>query len=187
VEDRLERVLNRVVDWLKYEEAKNGALIALNGVVAGAILTGSTPSSKLVSFCQACSLTLLLISLLFALCSFYPLEKSDQPRKLAPVLRDLWWNWLKQRLGYSGRETKKPSLLFFEDIAGRNADVYLEELRASVQAKPGTPLESDYAREVVAVSNIALLKLKLFEAAFCFGFLAFIFVLVAAFARVVGR
>lgn len=135
MEDRLERVLNRVIDWLKYEEAKNGALIAVNGVVVGALLTWTTPFSKPVSFCLECSLALLLLSLLIALCSFYPLVKSDQLNKLAPRLRRLWWMWLKERLGRSEPETKKRSLLFFGDIAGLHPEVYLEQLRASVTRK----------------------------------------------------
>jgi len=183
VEERLEGILNRVIDWLKYEEAKNGALIALNGgVVAGAILTGSTPSS----FCLKCSWALLLSSLLIALFSFYPMVKSDQPYWLAPVLRGLWWNWLKERLGRSQREPKKRNLLYFADIADLNAGVYLAELRASTHEQAKTLLESDYAREIVACSNIALLKLRLFEAAFFFGFLAFVLALVVAVARWLG-
>ena len=184
MEDRLERVLNRVIDWLKYEEAKNGALVALNGVVAGAILTWSIPSSKLVSFCLQGSLALLLLSLIIALSSFYPLVKSDELTELAPVLKELWWGWLKARLGRSQRETKRRSNLFFVDIAGREPDVYLEELRTAVHGPAGTPIESDYAHEIVACSNIALLKLRLFEAALFFGFLAFGLVLIAALARV---
>jgi hypothetical protein len=186
VEDRLERILNRVIDWLKYEEAKNGALVALNGLVAGAILTWSTGSSKIVSVSLGCSLALLLLSLLIALVSFYPVVKSDQLDRIAPVLRTLWRNWLKEKLGRSQRETKGRSLLFFVDIAGRKADDYLNALRTAVDAKPGMPLESDYAHQIVECSNIALLKLRLFEVAFLFAFLAFICAAVAAIARVAG-
>lgn len=43
--DGLEQVLNRVIDWVKYEEAKNAALITMNGVGAGVILQWLSSSS----------------------------------------------------------------------------------------------------------------------------------------------
>jgi len=43
LEARLQTVHERVIDWLKYEEAKNGVLIILNGVAAG--LLTQWPSS----------------------------------------------------------------------------------------------------------------------------------------------
>ena len=66
-------------------------------------------------------------------------------------------------------------LVFFADIAGSDPEAYLKEFRIAVgEPGNGTPLESDYAREIVANAEIAVLKLRLFEAAFLFSFLAFI-------------
>lgn len=65
--DSLDGVLNRVIDWLKYEEAKNAALVALNGAGAGVILqwlsqTGN--SASLLSPWLKGSLAALLLSLI---------------------------------------------------------------------------------------------------------------------------
>jgi hypothetical protein len=68
MEDRLERVLNRVIDWIKYEEAKNAALITLDGVGGGVILQWLNVSQgKMVMVLSPWlkgSLAALLISLL---------------------------------------------------------------------------------------------------------------------------
>ncbi len=82
MEDRLERVLNRIIDWVKYEEAKNAALITLDGVGAGVILqwlnVSQGPVSMALSICLKGSLAAYLISMLVSLFSFYPVIKGEQ-------------------------------------------------------------------------------------------------------------
>ena len=55
MEERLEQVLDRVIDWLKYEEVKNAALLTLDGVGLGVILQWlSAPSgAKLLRFSKS--------------------------------------------------------------------------------------------------------------------------------------
>ena len=72
------RVLNRVTDWLKYEEAKNGALVALDGVGVGVIAQWLNNASQGLSPWLKALLGLLLISIIIALFSFYPLLKGEK-------------------------------------------------------------------------------------------------------------
>jgi hypothetical protein len=145
MEDRLERSLNRITDWLKYEEAKNAALITLDGVGAGLILQwlsgGSAQTAGVTPWLKG-SLVALLISLLISLSSFYPVTKG------------------------------KNNILFFYDIARTEPEDYLTDLSAAV--KDPARIQLAYAREIVTNSEIAVLKLRVFKAAFLFSLLGFI-------------
>lgn len=169
MEERLERVLNRVVDWLKYEEAKNAALVGLDGVGVGVIAQWlSNPSQALSPWLKG-SLAILLLSIIIALFSFYPVLKGEKLHRNAARRRER-----------SLRTMSKPNMLFFADIAGSDPEAYLNEFRLAVgSTSGGTLLELDYAREIVANAEIAVLKLRLFEAAFLVTFLAFILASIA--------
>lgn len=172
MEERLERVLNRVIDWLKYEEAKNGALVTLNGVGVGVIVQWLSSASAALSPWLKASLVILLLSIIIGLFSFYPVLKDEKLHRIAA----------QRRARSLTRGTKsKPSVLFFAQIAGSKPEAYLDEFRVAV-GEPGgsTPLELDYAGQIVANSEIAVLKLRLFEAAFLFSILAFILVCLGA-------
>jgi hypothetical protein len=147
MEDRLERQLNRVTDWVKYEEAKNAALITLDGVGAGMILQWLSVSRQhaAVTPWLTGSLVLLLISLLISLSSFYPV-------------------------------TKGKNILYFYDLAERKPVGYLKDLCDAVK---DDNIQLAYAQEIVTNSHIAVLKLRIFKAAFMFGFLGFIVTAVA--------
>ena len=161
MEEKLEPVLNRVIDWLKYEEAKNGALVTLNGVGVGVIVQWLSSASPALLPWLKVSLVVLLLSIIIALFSFYPVLKGDKLHRIAARRR--------------ARAASKPSVLFFAHIAGSDPKDYLNEFRAAAgESSASTLLELDYAEQIVAISEIAVLKLRLFEAAFLFSVLAFI-------------
>lgn len=171
LKDGLEQTLNRVVDWVKYEEAKNAALVTLDGVGVGVVLQWlSNPgvSVALARWLKGSSVAL-LASLLFALSSFYPvlggetLHRCIARRKRRPVE-----NVTKSR----------PNILFFGDIAGAEPETYLKDFRSAVVVPH--EIELAYAKEIVTNAEIALFKLRVFEAAFALSFLGFMVICVAA-------
>lgn len=170
MDDGLEQVLNRVIDWVKYEEAKNAALITLNGVGAGVILQwlSSPKVSMTLARCLKGSLAALLISLLVALSSFYPVQKGKRLHR-----------YFARRRGRPTENTEwGPNILFFGDIAGREPEAYLDAFQSAVRVPH--EIELAYAQEIVTNAEIALLKLRVFEAAFVASFLGFIVICVAA-------
>jgi hypothetical protein len=186
MEDRLEKALNRVTDWLKYEDAKNVALVTLDGVGIGVIVQWLSNVSGVMSYLLGFSLLALLVSLLTALFSFFPLLADSTLHSFAA-----WWR--QRRL--TG-QNPRPNVLFFADIAGTPHEDYLHWLRAAAGEQDDdkasadipsdvtiTSLELDYAREIVANANIAVMKVSVFKAAFAPAFVAFLAICVAAFAH----
>jgi hypothetical protein len=152
MEDRLERILTRVIDWLKFAEAKNVALLTLDAG-AGAGLIGwlggdQVPPAWLTAALQI-ALALLVASAIVALLSFLPVVNI---------------NWLRQR----HRHAQTDSVLFFGQIAGADPDTYLQLLRKAAGvgtgSSPGARLERDYAIQIVINAEIATAKFRLFKA-----------------------
>ena len=168
MEERLERVLNRVIDWLKYEEAKNAALVTLDGVGLGVIAAEPSNASPGLSPWLKGSLVIFLLSLMIALYSFYPVVSEKLHKNAA------------RRREHTRRIMSNSHLLFFADIAGSDPEAYLNEFRLAVGETSGkTLLELDYAREIVANAEIAVQKLRLFEAGVLVSVLAFILACIA--------
>lgn len=168
MDDKLELVLNRVIDWLKYEDAKNAALITLDGVGLGVLLQWLSVSKLPAVLCHWLhgSLAALLLSLLLALSSVYPVLKAGRLHAYMAQRR-------KHRL--NKKTDWKPNILFFADIAGQEAKEYLKDFQAaSGKDDNGTDLDFAYAKQIVANAEIALLKLRIFEAAFAVSFLGFV-------------
>src|SRR6516162_1077386 len=138
-EDRLEQVLNRVIDWVKYEEAKNAALITLDSVGVGVILqwpSASQSSTALSPWLKNSSLAAILISLLIALSSVYPVLNGN---KLRDYVVSRWRRRLEKKTAW------EPNVLFFGDIAGLKAEEYLKHFHRTIDAGDGnTNLELAY-------------------------------------------
>jgi len=159
-EERLQTILERVIDWLKYEEAKNVALFTLNGVGAGVIVTWLSTPQRLEYVLKGC-LACLLISIVVGLVSFYPaLGTHKRVRRLMALHR-------ARRAEHN--DDGKPNVLFFADIAGASPMEYLTDIDASETTK----LAHDYACQIVAHAEAALAKVWLFKAAFFLTFVAY--------------
>ena len=159
---QLESLLGRVTDWIKYEEAKNGALIALDGVG----LTLLWPNAeKGMSIFLGIGLFALMLSVLVALSSFFPVEKGKLLHK--------YMSWRHSRR-LKDAHARALSVLFFVDIAGRERETYLQDFRAAAYGSsnpknlPCSSLALDYASEIIANSEIAAWKAWLFRVAFFF-------------------
>jgi hypothetical protein len=184
IEEKLDQVLDRVIDWLKYEEAKNAALVTLDGVGLGVILQwlGSQSGQKL-SVLLRTSQAALLLSLIVALFSFYP------------VLHGRWLQGLasRRRKRYLHEHPEwTPSILFFGDIAGITREDYLKDFHKAFHAYHNSALgenralELDYAQQIVTNSEITLLKAWVFKRAFVIALLGFLATCLAAFVHLIG-
>src|SRR5262245_26331648 len=120
LEDQLQGILDRVIDWLKYEEAKNVALVTLNGVGAGFIVTWLSTPQRLEYVLKGC-LAFLLMSILVGLLSFYPALRITEAVHTRMARRR------RMRFEPNGR---KPNVLFFAEIAGAEVTEYLDDVRS---------------------------------------------------------
>jgi hypothetical protein len=162
LEATLQTVLERVVDWLKYEEAKNGVLVTLNGVAVGFLVQWLGSTSVWLSFVFRVCIFGFIVSLLIGLLSFYPVTDTQRVHKRAAKDRS-------RRPESDDNEDKEPNVLFFGDIGGLGDEEYLAKLRFATQGSEvggSTQLERDYAHEIVANSELALLKVRAFRRAF---------------------
>ena len=163
MEERLKSFLDRVSDWLKYEEAKNAALVALNGVAVGVVLQMTTSAGTLSSYVLSGCLLLFLISLLIGLASFYPRLDTGRLHQRATERHDATATKRKK-----AKSEWKPNVVFFRDIAGCDEEDYLDDLRVAADEDPveSTRLERDYATEIIANAELTLWKIRRFKDAF---------------------
>ena len=142
-------VLDRTNDWLKFAEAKNGALLALQcAVLVGicqAIATKPVDEGLLPLYllqgaiCILCGITLGIASLL--------------PRLSPPF----WITFPKA--------SSPCKILFFGDICSHNAQSYLKEYYACADTSGSySKLYLQIAEQIVTNSRIAFIKYKQFNA-----------------------
>jgi hypothetical protein len=161
LEARLQTVLERVIDWLKYEEAKNAVLITFNGVAAGLLVQWLGSTTVWLSYVFKVCILAFLVSLLIGLKSFYPVTDTRKVHERAKKLR-------LSRPENDEKENLEPNVLFFADIAGLRYEKYLEKFRsATVESVGGqaTQLERDYAREIITNAELTLIKIMDFRMA----------------------
>ena len=94
VEARLADLLVRVIDWLKFAEAKNTAAVGLSTTALGVIVTflvAGPPVPDLAGIGLSVGAVLLMVSLLLAVASFLPstnLEKHLLGARAEPAATD---------------------------------------------------------------------------------------------------
>ncbi|MCE5200756.1 MAG: Pycsar system effector family protein [Armatimonadota bacterium] len=149
MEERLRFVFNNINEWLKFAEAKNAALVALNGAAAVAVLSLLKDSTKFAytsKVCLLCSAALSSLSLILALLSMWP-------KCGIGLLR-----------GY-GTPRTGDNLLFWGDIAkyGR-ANKYLDALHSVCGSEPPSRRNEEYlyAEQIIQNSQIAVRKYRVF-------------------------
>ena len=144
MEDRLRYIFSTVNEWIKFAEAKNGALLGVDiAIMFGLFQLISDGISKSWIY-VAISLTAL--SALCALFSFIPQLK-------APSM-------IGQKRG-----DKETSLIFYGHVAKYEPEVYIEALysAAGTEAPSKITVELDYAQQIIANSRIALKKNRYFN------------------------
>lgn len=151
MDKNLYNILLNINEWLKFAEAKNAALIALNlGSIFGmiSILTIEDLSLNQCLIYYSYSFLLFnLLSLSISLFSFWPQLQCS-----------------------CNSIEKKDSLLFFSDIINYNEKEYLSKLYDSYDKTEGKygQIELDYAKQIIIISKIANQKYSLFKIALWF-------------------
>lgn len=151
LESHLETTFNTVSEWLRFAEAKNAGLVALNGITLSASVTylSSETSNTVWTAGLSVGVVCFAISSLIALISFLP------EVGLSRVLRQ-----------HHGRISPLfDNLLFFEHLKKYKPD----ELVQAVSEKYGLPLDrgsqqlcQDLAAQITANARIASRKNTLF-------------------------
>ncbi len=145
MEDRLRYVLSVVNEWLKFAEAKNGALLAVDVAIVFGILqlTSNASSRGWIPF----AISLIGLSAISALLSFIPQLKVTSP---------------KERKG----DDKATSLIFYGHFAKYQPESYVKTMysRVGIEAPSITPIELDFAQQIIINSRIALRKNRYFSA-----------------------
>jgi hypothetical protein len=162
VEDRLFDLLDRVVDWLKFAEAKNTGAVGLSSTALGVIVTflvAGPAIPTLAGVGLGVGAIVLMVSLMFAVASFLP--STDLERHL---------------LGERHQPGPNDNLLFYghlaryepRALAGAVARLYFEDAADDIVL---SKLAVDLAAQIVTNSRITVRKLTLFRySLLLFGF-----------------
>lgn len=154
----LKDIFDNTNNWLKFAEAKNGAIIALNSALLFGILKfNSTLANEnfLRDYYIFMIVFVLLISTIMALLSFIP------------------------RLKYPYTHFEKPNnndnLLYFGDISKYTPNQYYEKIHTiNNGASDKKDFEMYYINQIINNSKITFIKFKQFEIAVWFTLFAFL-------------
>lgn len=150
MEEQLKTIFANINEWLRFAEAKNGALLAANAAtIFGAIQV--VLGERELNFWWYLYLYVLIffivLSIIITLVSFLPRTKIP---------------WIRQ----IGEKQKYDNLLFFGDISKYTPSDYIEHV-IKLYGKDITPSRLDYiyAEQIVINSRIASKKYEFFRVA----------------------
>jgi hypothetical protein len=162
VEQQLSELLTRVIDWLKFAEAKNTGSVGLASTGLGVIVTFlvAGPSiSTLAGVGLGIGALALMLSLLLTVASFLPSTNLE-----------------KHLVGERERPTARDNLLYYGHLARYEPRALVEALAELYFEQPGptyapSKLALDLAAQVVTNARITVRKLALFRySLLLFGF-----------------
>lgn len=174
----LKDIFENVNRWLQFAEAKNGALIGINGIFLFKsidffidIITGKLTGSILLS---GLTTLIFLIGILLALKSFFPNDSVYQDEDDNLEILD---------------ENEESILIFYNDIYKFKSSkkylmtIYKYYYNSNIQVEDLRKIEVDYAKEILINSRITSYKNKIFKLALISNFVSifvfFIFLIVA--------
>lgn len=151
MDDKLKAIFSIAHEMVKFSEAKNAILIALNGsAILGIlkIISDAKICSPWINYYMCTFIVFAISGLLISLMSFFPRIKLP---------------WLL----CTGTPNSNDNLLLYTDICKYDEQTYLNSLVASMKepAKEHSPFEIFYANQIIVNSKIALRKYKLFRKA----------------------
>lgn len=157
--DLLKDIFNNINSWLNFAEAKNGALIGINGLFLFEsvdylfdILNGNLNSDFLITVGLMVSVFLLVM--LIALRSFFPNTSNDASYKISRE---------------KNISNANNILIFYGDISNYNSaelylkDIYKYYIKTKVETEDLQKIEVDYATEILINSKITSYKYKCFK------------------------
>ncbi|GAG97629.1 unnamed protein product [marine sediment metagenome] len=166
MEERLRYILSTVNEWLKFAEAKNGALLAVDTAIIFGIFKLASDSAWPHAIFSYLTISLVIASAVSCLVSFIPRIK-------IPTVT------LNQK------PNTGVSLLFYAHIAKYDPESYLKDLYGqSDSTTPSSSFEMDFARQIVTNSGIAVKKYHCFTVALWLTVVALILLLIAGIAMI---
>ena len=143
--DRLKDIFNNVNDWLKFAEAKHGALVALNSGVIYGMLSLYNQFSFIPHYVILISICFLGTSIFLSFISLFPRHEKKDLNKKKPM---------------------GANLFFSKDLCLYDAEDLKEELnKRSNTAHVFSGLEEDLIHQIILNSYISTRKYRLFKAA----------------------
>jgi hypothetical protein len=162
IENQLSDLLNRVIDWLKFAEAKNTGSVGLSSTGLGVIVTflvAGPPLPPVAGVGLALGAVALMLSLMLTVASFLPstdLEKHLVGERERPTARD--------NLLYYGHLSRYEPRALVEAIA----EMYFEQ---KGETYAPSKLDIDLAAQIVTNARITVRKLALYKySLLLFGF-----------------
>ena len=151
MEARLRLIYSDVNDWLRFAEAKNGALLATDGALvlsALGLIDGRVFLFRWAEFYFYSFVLLSSLSGLLSLISFLPQIEIPRIRARSP-------------------SEARDNLLFYGDICDYDTTTYLEALCTQYDYPLDSvgPYEEDLAESIVVNSRISMRKYRLFRTA----------------------
>lgn len=155
----LQEILDRTNDWLKFAEAKNGALLALNCAI---IFGLSQTLSNMTAPPEA--LRMFALQAIGCLSAGVVFGTTTLIARLTPP----WWI----KFPNPGTST---NILFFGDICAHNSNSFLTEYYSTTGAQSTfSKIDLQYASQIVTNSKIAFIKFKQFNVAATLTICAFL-------------
>jgi len=163
MEDRLRYILGLCVEWVKYAEKKNAALlVASSGLILSLLGRFPDKTSSNIRVCFWIGCASLALSAIICLVSFIPQIK---------------FPWI----GSQEKTGPEDNLFFFGHIANYSALEFLDALYKAEGAQPSiTKLHLDLAGQIIVNAGISLKKFRLFTVATWLAALGVAFLICAA-------
>jgi len=147
-EAKLEDILNRTNDWLKFAETKNGAFVALDCAIIFGLcrlfLSFESPSQYLMIYIYL-GVLMLLCAVIVGFLSFIPRLTPPWAVKFPTKLNSI-------------------NIFYFGDICSLTPRTYLDEYyKACNEQGNYTELDIQYSKQIVINSKIAFIKYSQFN------------------------
>lgn len=145
----MERILSDVNEWLKFAEAKNGALLALNCALVFGLtrtLVGADNLANEITYYGLFVITQLLGSLILSLLAILP--------RISPP----WWIKFPQK-------NDKDNPLYFGDACKYSPKSYLKLILGELNEDKYGKMHEHLAQQIVINSKIAFIKYSQFNKA----------------------
>jgi hypothetical protein len=174
MEETLKTIFANINDWLRFAEAKNGAIIAVNGAAIFGILKSLTEDKDLkVLVCFI--LLLLIISICVIIYSFIP--------QLVGLK-----NYSKLSQEEFDKNKKELNSLFFGSLVNLTSVQFLDLIsyKSAKEQEEIKGIHVDYANQIIINSEIAMTKFLLFRVASILTLGSFVLGLIALIIKITG-
>jgi len=157
----LKFTFNNINEWLKFAEAKNAGLLALNAACLIGVIQAESTFTKDILFFKGILLFLFCISSCLCLYSILPVINK-------------WFRFYK-KLDAQKFNTEKPNLnaLYFGDISKLSSEQFIELFEFKHNVKLTIP-EKDFGNQITNNAEISWQKYKVFTCAVWLSYIAFV-------------